>query len=829
MWLLALVSMVPLKDAQPSGAEAAYDHARILFERGYLAMSQEEAASELERYRESAPAWASRFQLLEANSMLFRGMYEDTLRILSSYRTSGASDGAVEKLAIEAVALTRQHQSAAANQRLMQAESICRHAELPSCGDELAARAILTAKLGRMEDARQSFLDALSFARIHHNGWLQASSFVNLGYVALQVSHFDEAVDWSRQAHRVAETLGYENFAQMAEGNLGWAYFQLGDDERALELFLSAEEAAARLGNVRNEQKWLSTAGYVYRDAGDGDRAAQSYRQALVLARQIDSREDILITLEDLADLSVSIGRQSDADHYINQVISMQGAGEAPGPILMLAMGKLAVARGQFAKAETYFHSILNDASSLMTTKLDAGYELAKLFEAQHKIAAAEQMYEATLASYESARARLKNEESQLPYGTNASGIYDDYIHLLVQQGKTGEALAVADQSRAQTLEQSLGEPAARKLERSTALNPQQVAQKTGSTLLFYSLGYKESYLWAITPSKTKFFTLPARREIAERIGRYQKALLDLRDPLAAGDADGQALYQELVAPAAALIHHGAPVIVLADGVLSQLNFETLLVPGVAAGVRSNSDANSNAEMHYLIDDLTLRSAPSLAMLAAAGPKSSAKERILLLGNPVAPNQDYPTLPMFGFEMTRIESHFAPGRVSAFAGPQATPAAYLASDPLNYSYIHFVSHAVASQTNPLDSAIILSDPPGQENSYKLYAREIIQHPIDAKLVTISACYGTGTRSYAGEGLVGLSWAFLRAGAQRVIGALWEVSDESTPQLMDSLYQGLSQGDSPAAALRNAKLQLLHSQGRFRLPFYWAPFQIYTRR
>jgi CHAT domain-containing protein len=78
-------------------------------------------------------------------------------------------------------------------------------------------------------------------------------------------------------------------------------------------------------------------------------------------------------------------------------------------------------------------------------------------------------------------------------------------------------------------------------------------------------------------------------------------------------------------------------------------------------------------------------------------------------------------------------------------------------------------------------------------------------------------------------LVGLSWAFLRAGAHSVIGALWEVVDDSTPRLMDTLYQGLEDGQTPAAALRRAKLTLLHSQTKFRRPYYWAPFQIYTRQ
>jgi CHAT domain-containing protein len=105
----------------------------------------------------------------------------------------------------------------------------------------------------------------------------------------------------------------------------------------------------------------------------------------------------------------------------------------------------------------------------------------------------------------------------------------------------------------------------------------------------------------------------------------------------------------------------------------------------------------------------------------------------------------------------------------------------------------------------------------------------MRRPIDAQLVTISACNGIGARSYAGEGLVGLSWAFLRAGAHSVIGALWEAIDDSTPRLMDSLYQGVEDGHTPAVALRAAKLSLLHSQTKFRRPFYWAPFQIYTRQ
>ena len=65
--------------------------------------------------------------------------------------------------------------------------------------------------------------------------------------------------------------------------------------------------------------------------------------------------------------------------------------------------------------------------------------------------------------------------------------------------------------------------------------------------------------------------------------------------------------------------------------------------------------------------------------------------------------------------------------------------------------------------------------------------------------------------------MGLAWAFLRAGAHNVIGALWEVSDESTPRLMGSFYQGLEDGTPPATALRKAKIDLLHTKGELRKP------------
>ena len=836
--IVVLLLLLPLQEKHPDSAQVIYERALKLFHTGKQADSQIEAEVGYAKFHASSEVWASKFKLLEAEDLLGLGMYSETLLVLAPYHDNPIDPNVkLRMLATEAIALTHQAEWSEADQKLSQGESLCNKAEYPACGYILGARGTFAVGQGKTEAAWDEFLKCVSLARVDDDPYLELSASINLGYTAIRKGHFDEALEWSRTAHRAAVKLDAQNIEQVTDGNIGWAYLELGDTERALDQFLEAEKIAENLENPRFELKWTSTEGYVYKDEGDFARATESYRRALGFARQIDSKEDIANALEDLADVSVDSGKLDEASSYVDQVTPMElaGGGHLSANVL-LTEGKLAAARRQDQKAESLYRQVQNDATSRTTTRLNAGNELAQLLELEGNAPAAEKIYKATLDEFNSAQAQLKSEESKLPFVANAANIYDNYIQLLVREGRNDEALALADQSRARTLMQALGVDEGKPGPRAASMNPRQIAAKTGATLLVYWLGTKQSYLWAITPSTIKLFPLAPQQTIRDQVERYNKFMLNLHDPLKVGNQDGQALYKLLVAPASSLIRPNAPVMILADDALSQLNFETLLVPGPSHEPAHDSGPDANlhqgdkdSSLHYWVEDATLLSAPSLAMLAAAKPVHDADQSLLLLGNPVSASDDFPSLPLFGFEMTRIKKHFTPQHISAFDGLQATPAAYLSSNPSHYSYIHFVSHAVASRTDPLDSAIILSDSKPGEDSYKLYARDIMLHPIHARLVTISACYGSGTRSYAGEGLVGLSWAFLRAGARSVIGALWEVSDDSTPKMMDTLYAGIESGQAPAVALRNAKLDLIHSQNRFSAPFYWAPFQIYTTR
>jgi CHAT domain-containing protein len=365
--------------------------------------------------------------------------------------------------------------------------------------------------------------------------------------------------------------------------------------------------------------------------------------------------------------------------------------------------------------------------------------------------------------------------------------------------------------ARALTLEEGLATARKSVSVDSNNFRPQDIARRQNATLLFYWLGQNRSYLWVITPSKTQLLPLPTSAEIDAATKAYRESFLDPRDPLEYGNADGQKLYETLIRPAEKFIPKNSRVILLPDGSLNGLNFETLIV--------------SAPQPHYWIEDVTVSIANSLALLSRSNHETPPRPgNLLFFGDALSASKDFPPLPDPGKEADILKKYFPDAHRTVFTGANAKASLYLSSNPAQFSYLHFATHGTASRTRPLESAIILS-PEG--DSFKLYARDIVEHPIHSFLVTISACDGAGKRVYAGEGLVGLSWAFLRAGAHYVVAGLWEVSSASTPQLMDDFYKGISSGQDPATALRNAKLSLIHSGGIFKKPFYWAPFQLYS--
>jgi CHAT domain-containing protein len=797
--------------------QAAWSHARQAFEHGDLARAQREAESGYLHFRRSDAVWAWKFEILDAEALLWQGHSKEALTLLASEPKAALDrDLLIQSLSLQGGADARLHNFADADLALAQAEQLCVQQSSPACGGVMRSRGVLGMQRGQMLEVHTCFMRSLSFARAHGDRFMEANALLNLGQASLEESHFDEAIDWFNAAEGVALEIDAGEVAQTALGNLGWAYRGLGDSDKALDLTRQAESRAAELNDQIRRASWITNSGYVYMDEGQFPLAARALREALDLARSDQNKAGIFNALRALAFESERAGQHDMAGTYAKEAVAMaRSDGNRTNELYpLLVTAQVARHQRNATTAEALFREVEQDTAATASLRWQAEYGLALLDEDLARVDDADREYKQALTTVEGARAEVRKEELRLPFLTNAFSIYDSYIQLLVRRGATDEALLWADYGRAQTLAEGYGLQAKKRTPGPEPLDVRRIARSTGATILFYWLGQKQSYLWVVTPDTVRLFPLPSESEIDEAVDDYNRALAGPQDLIEAGNDAGPALYRMLVAPAQELLAKSGKVYVIPNGALNNLNFETLVVPA--------------PKPHYWIEDMTLVNANSLRLLARLRPvKMETSDRLLLFGDTISPNKDYPELPNAAVEMANIASKFSPTKQRVFAREFATPRAYLASTPEGFSFIHFAAHGTASRLSPLDSAIVLSRDSAAGDSFKLYARDIMQHPIRAELVTISTCYGAGTRTYGSEGMVGLSWAFLRAGAHNVVGALWEVSDVATAELMNDFYSDLNRGDSPDTALRTAKLKLLHSNGAFRRPFYWAPFQLYA--
>jgi CHAT domain-containing protein/Tfp pilus assembly protein PilF len=785
-----------------------------------LATAQNKAERELKYYSRRDSGVAMQVRLLDAEIASFGGRSGDVLTLLNdstvSYPESG--DAAIKRKMLCSVAHVHLGQQRLADQELQEAQQLSESSHSRLEGEVLRTRGIIEIHRSQLVDANTSLRKSLDFARKQNDTFLEASNLLNLGSLALHEEHYGEALDWFNASTQIARSIQARILLESDLGNIGWAYYKLGDFEKALASFQQAEEQARTLGAIVAQISWLNNAGLCLYQLGDLKEAEGYYRRALQAAQSVDNKELIANTRTSIALLFFQQGQFDSArletDEALKSARWLQDKSTELDPLFLQAL--LAARQANSPDAERMLLQIHHDSADAPSLQWEVESSLGDFYVSSRRPQLAGQWYRKSIRTFETQRSAVKDEELKLPFFANGDALYHDYADFLIESKKPNEALQLLDLGRARTLADGLGTAKPSSQTSKESVDAQSVARRLNATILFYSLAPEKSWLWAVTVNSTRLFVLPKQQEIEARVQRYQKAILKSSDSLRETNEDARSLYNILVAPAVSMIPHGSRVFIIPDRSLSGLNFETLLAPG-AEGV------------HYWIEDVTVTNANSIRLLSRVDTDSSRADskNLLLIGNPISPAAEYENLPNASTEIGDIEKHFPRDSRTVLAQADAVPAAYAANRPDRFSYIHFVAHGTASRLSPLDSAVVLSASPEHPDSFKLYARDIVHHPLRAELVTISACYGSGSRTYAGEGLVGLSWAFLRAGSRNVIGALWEVNDASTPLLMDRLYSEIQSGSMPDVALRTAKLSLIHSQGVYRKPLYWGAFQLYA--
>jgi CHAT domain-containing protein len=801
--------------------DVVFADVRQKMQHGDLDRALQEVDAAYREYSGKNAEWACNFRILKAQILIHRGAISEAQQLLDEEipTTLVTSEAATRRKMVQGIVHDLAQQYDAAEIDFLDAEKLARSYQPGLLGDVQQAKGGLETERRNFIEAERAFRSALAIARQRDFAYGEANALGGLGNLAMEQGRFDRAIDSFNGALKLARPLNMQSLVAKALGNMGWSYFELGDYENALSFYQKGMEFSLKSGLVADRVYWLTQVARPQFALRNYAAAQSVLRDALTLAREQDDRRILTECLNQLSMVALGTGQPEVAQKYNQEAMDIQRTGLDRYGILDTKMlnARISAAHREFGQAESLFQAIIADSKSDQASRWEAQAHLAKVYEDENQPAKAEHEFTHSLETIQTARASIANEELRLSFLSSSISFYGDYIDFLIAQGRPDAALRVAEQSRAGTLEEGLS-GSIRTIKSSTRkFQSQEIARHLRATLLFYWLGEEHSYLWAVTPMKTTCFTLPASPEIDGMIKSYREAVATSKDVAETEQAAGEKLYATLVAPAEKLIAPNARVILLPDGSLYSLNFETLIVPG--------------AEPHFWIEDVTLTTASSLSLLATGASRPPPKQKnLLLVGDALKAGDEFDPLPQAEDEMQNVGHYFPESSRTILKREQATPVAYLASNPERYAYLHFVTHGTASRAQPLESAVILSKEPASD-TYKLYARDIVTRHLNAELVTISACNGSGTRAYSGEGLVGLSWAFLRAGAHNVVGALWEVSNApSTGQLMDAFYNGLSRGEDPATALRKAKLSFLRStdsKSVFRKPYYWAPFQLYA--
>jgi CHAT domain-containing protein/Tfp pilus assembly protein PilF len=813
--LLSVVSLVGCRsNADKLNEEAVSARSLLRSERYDLALAKaEDGLDRAERAHKLTFEW--QFRLLKVEILLGQRSNSQALSLLDSYGEPPAGAEWAEyrgrAFLLRGFALYLLGRLAEAQDWLSRAAEAAKLASSGSLSAEIELRrGSVLAKQSQPGEARRLFENVIKASTRLHDTYLEANAGFNIGRSLEIEALYDEAIPWFEQAGRLFTKLGAnEPFARATE-NIGTCYFRLGDYDNARSHYEQALEVFARTGDSNEQQRIIGNIGSVSYEAGDYNAAAAAYNRALEIARQASNSKAIADWLGNLATTSIEMkdweAAERDNDEALDRTRQLEDRRSEPN--LRINAARIAMGRGRDGQAEDLFRSVLKSKAEDPSVPLDAHAGLAQLYSRQGSLDTAETEFRSTLEKIDQSASNLGKDEYKLSFAASLIQFYGKYIDFLILNNKPERALEVAESSRSRVLGERIGSN--KPVQRFKAEDFQHIAAQTHAVLLEYWLGTTQNYFWVITSDRIRCHTLPPRTELRPLIESYRAYTMGPRNPLEVAAETGQKLYRALLAP----VENDAPkadrFIIVPDGDLHAFNFESL---------PAGSDAT-----RFWIEHATVAIAPSLNYLVASHRSSRPKthpERGLLIGDPVPAAAEYPRLSYAGREMDAIA--LAMGGSKQLKGAEARPASYAESHPERFDFIHFAAHAVANPTNPLDSAVILS---GTPETFRLLARDVLKQPLSAGVVTISACRSAGAKTYAGEGLVGFAWAFLKAGAENVVAGLWDVNDQSTAKLMTGLYTNIAAGDAVSDALRKSKLALIQGGGAWAKPLYWAPFELY---
>jgi len=331
------------------------------------------------------------------------------------------------------------------------------------------------------------------------------------------------------------------------------------------------------------------------------------------------------------------------------------------------------------------------------------------------------------------------------------------------------------------------------------------------TTLLEFFTGDSITYAFTISKNKMAVKELPTP-DLEEQLERFHHSITKNGQT---HKAISYQLYEQLIAPVKANLV-GTQLIIVPDGALWHLNFDLL---------HTRQDPSNNPKnWSFLLKEYAISYANSATLLFDKDNarndeiiSSKAQECLAFSFSGNSNLSDTKTLSLHTLRNSSID---LPGTREEI---KAQNFKKLAGD---YNMLHLAVHGDVDNEHPENSKLYFTKSKDTLDDNFLYSHELFALDIPAELVVLSAC-NTGTGKIAkGEGIMSLGTAFQYAGTKSLVLTNWEVSDKTTPKIMEYFYSNLREGKNKAAALQQAKLQFLTTTSpETNHPYYWGGFYL----
>jgi CHAT domain-containing protein/tetratricopeptide (TPR) repeat protein len=802
---------------------------------------------------------------------------------LSVFRALGNAAGEAADLANTAIVDTDLGRYDEALHDLDRALALDRRIDNPSgVADALESVGVVYEDLGRYEDALGEFQEALALHRKLGNPRGQAGDLGNIGVVLAELDRAGDAVDAESDAFELDRKLDDPAGEAADLNNVGNVLERAGRNAEALRAHRRALALDRAAGNRLQASQDLSNIGNEENLLGRSAEALAAARDALHGELGLDAPEAVWRALRVAARAEARLGRRDDAladyDAALGRIEALRASLEAGSERRSFFENKLFV-----------YDEYLDYLRELDGRYPGRGYDRKALdvFEREQGRAFLEEIGQSSARTFSGVPPEVTARESELAAQTERVQTLLAKSRSAAVDGAAVSALAgeLADLLRSRAALESrlrVAYPAYFALTHPQPRDPATLQRllAPGEVALVYAVLDDATALWVIDRSHLSLYSLTGgTRDVSAKVQavlRGPQAMQDDLDhsitnphilteraaqlaPQVASDA--YALYTWLVPPAArASVEAGSHLLVVPTGPLYQLAFEALVT----------RDPASEPEPHFLIEDRAvsyLSSASLLAVLRAAeAARRAPRYPVVAFADPAyaQPGQasaDEDRSAVAKLQTNVLASYFGPrdyfpelpgseteakAVVAALDAPADSRPLYEGEDASrdnvlqlqaadcdkapclrDYRYLLFATHAVLpDQVEGLaQPSLVLAHP--ESGAGFLTMGDVLGLSLDADVVSLSACNtGRGTASH-GDGVRGLTQAFMYAGTPVVSVTLWDLSDLAAAHLTPAFYAGLKAGKSPAEALRDAKLALLHGDDAIlRFPYFWASTVIF---